>query len=196
MHPTTVARVRQPLDQPARLETVDAVGHRAGRDQGRREEATGREHVRAARAAQRRQHVELPGLEPVRLEGRPTGPVEVLGEARDATEDLERAYVEVRTLAPPRGDEPVDLVLHAREPNDRRSVHGLECVLTSREVGPEGGRMEWDPAQYLKWGGERSRPFFDLLARVGAVEPAFVVDLGCGPGNLTATLATVGRVRP
>ena len=28
--------------------------------------------------------------------------------------------------------------------------------------------MEWDPAQYLKWGGERSRPFFDLLARVGA----------------------------
>ena len=49
--------------------------------------------------------------------------------------------------------------------------------------------MEWDPAQYLKWGGERSRPFFDLLARVGSVEPAFVVDLGCGPGNLTATLA-------
>ena len=49
--------------------------------------------------------------------------------------------------------------------------------------------MEWDPAQYLKWGGERSRPFFDLLARVGATEPASVVDLGCGPGNLTATLA-------
>ena len=49
--------------------------------------------------------------------------------------------------------------------------------------------MEWDPAQYLKWGGERSRPFFDLLARVGAEQPALVVDLGCGPGNLTQTLA-------
>ena len=49
--------------------------------------------------------------------------------------------------------------------------------------------MEWDPVQYLKWGGERSRPFFDLLGRVGASEPASVVDLGCGPGNLTVTLA-------
>jgi trans-aconitate 2-methyltransferase len=49
--------------------------------------------------------------------------------------------------------------------------------------------MDWDPAQYLKWGGERSRPFFDLLGRVGASNPELVVDLGCGPGNLTATLA-------
>ena len=47
----------------------------------------------------------------------------------------------------------------------------------------------WDPGQYLKYSGERARPFFDLLARVQTDEPRQVVDLGCGPGNLTATLA-------
>lgn len=47
----------------------------------------------------------------------------------------------------------------------------------------------WDPAVYRRFGSERSRPFFDLVARVGADEPRAVVDLGCGPGELTATLA-------
>ncbi len=47
----------------------------------------------------------------------------------------------------------------------------------------------WDATQYLRFGGERSRPFFDLLARVGAELPGYVVDMGCGPGNLTAVLA-------
>ena len=47
----------------------------------------------------------------------------------------------------------------------------------------------WDATQYLRFGGERARPFFDLLARVGAELPSCVVDMGCGPGNLTALLA-------
>jgi trans-aconitate 2-methyltransferase len=47
----------------------------------------------------------------------------------------------------------------------------------------------WDATQYLRFGGERARPFVDLLARVGAGQPGYVVDLGCGPGNLTALLA-------
>jgi trans-aconitate 2-methyltransferase len=47
----------------------------------------------------------------------------------------------------------------------------------------------WDPEQYRWFGGERSRPFFDLLARVGAEQPRLVADLGCGPGELTATLS-------
>lgn len=47
----------------------------------------------------------------------------------------------------------------------------------------------WDPEQYLRYGGERSRPFVDLLARVQVNHARRVVDLGCGPGNLTATLA-------
>src|SRR5262245_52613104 len=47
----------------------------------------------------------------------------------------------------------------------------------------------WDPAQYQRYSDERSRPFFELLARVGATSPGYVADLGCGPGNLTAALA-------
>jgi trans-aconitate 2-methyltransferase len=47
----------------------------------------------------------------------------------------------------------------------------------------------WDAAQYLRFGGERARPFFDLVAQVGADSPRYVADLGCGPGNLTAALA-------
>ncbi|HVT21344.1 MAG TPA: trans-aconitate 2-methyltransferase [Mycobacteriales bacterium] len=50
------------------------------------------------------------------------------------------------------------------------------------------GAPGWDPAQYLRYADERSRPFFDLLARVPAAAPALVVDLGCGPGTLTRTL--------
>jgi trans-aconitate 2-methyltransferase len=47
----------------------------------------------------------------------------------------------------------------------------------------------WDPGEYRRFGDERSRPFFDLLGRVGAEAPEVVVDLGCGPGTLTAALA-------
>jgi trans-aconitate 2-methyltransferase len=47
----------------------------------------------------------------------------------------------------------------------------------------------WDAGQYLRFGGERARPFFDLIAAVAAKEPGYVADLGCGPGNLTASLA-------
>lgn len=46
----------------------------------------------------------------------------------------------------------------------------------------------WDAGQYLKYSDERSRPYFDLLARVTANNAASIVDLGCGPGNLTRTL--------
>jgi trans-aconitate 2-methyltransferase len=49
--------------------------------------------------------------------------------------------------------------------------------------------MKWDPTKYVQFGDYRDRPFFDLTARIHAAAPARVVDLGCGPGNLTATLA-------
>jgi trans-aconitate 2-methyltransferase len=48
--------------------------------------------------------------------------------------------------------------------------------------------MSWDPAQYLRFAGERLRPAVDLLARIGAEAPASVVDLGCGTGNLAPLL--------
>jgi len=47
----------------------------------------------------------------------------------------------------------------------------------------------WDPETYLRFSDERSRPFADLTQRIGADAPLTVVDLGCGPGRLTATLA-------
>ncbi len=46
----------------------------------------------------------------------------------------------------------------------------------------------WDPGKYRQFGAERSRPFFELISRVGVAEPALVADLGCGPGELTAAL--------
>ena len=47
----------------------------------------------------------------------------------------------------------------------------------------------WDPDRYLTYADERGRPFVDLIARVPATEPRSVLDLGCGPGNLTRVLA-------
>jgi trans-aconitate 2-methyltransferase len=47
----------------------------------------------------------------------------------------------------------------------------------------------WNPDVYLAFADHRGRPFFDLLSRVGADKPRRVVDLGCGPGNLTLTLS-------
>jgi trans-aconitate 2-methyltransferase len=41
----------------------------------------------------------------------------------------------------------------------------------------------------LQFADERSRPFVDLLRRVKATHPKMVVDLGCGPGQQTASLA-------
>ena len=49
--------------------------------------------------------------------------------------------------------------------------------------------MRWDPGQYLQFGDARARPFADLMSRVPAEKPDLVVDLGCGPGNLTRVLA-------
>lgn len=46
---------------------------------------------------------------------------------------------------------------------------------------------QWSPQTYLKFAGERGRPFLDLLNRV-ALTPSSVVDLGCGPGHLMPVL--------
>lgn len=49
--------------------------------------------------------------------------------------------------------------------------------------------MRWDPLQYGRYAGERGRPFFELTARIHAEAPGAVVDLGCGAGDLTVSLA-------
>lgn len=48
--------------------------------------------------------------------------------------------------------------------------------------------MRWDPSAYERFAGDRGRPFAELVARVGAAAPRAVVDLGCGPGELTSGL--------
>jgi trans-aconitate 2-methyltransferase len=49
--------------------------------------------------------------------------------------------------------------------------------------------MRWDPEQYARFDRERARPFLDLVAQIDAETPRHVIDLGCGPGPLTALLA-------
>lgn len=47
----------------------------------------------------------------------------------------------------------------------------------------------WDPACYLGYADERTRPARDLAAAVDVRDPALVVDLGCGTGTSTEVLA-------
>ena len=47
----------------------------------------------------------------------------------------------------------------------------------------------WDPRQYERFKAERSRPFGDLVDLIEPTVAPGVVDLGCGTGELTATLA-------
>ena len=49
--------------------------------------------------------------------------------------------------------------------------------------------VSWDPTAYARFSAERSRPLADLVTQVRADDPALVVDLGCGHGPATLTLA-------
>ncbi|MFP5022325.1 trans-aconitate 2-methyltransferase [Pseudonocardia phyllosphaerae] len=51
--------------------------------------------------------------------------------------------------------------------------------------------VSWDPALYRAFDDHRSRPFLDLVARIGDPPAGLdgVVDAGCGPGHLTGVLA-------
>ena len=48
--------------------------------------------------------------------------------------------------------------------------------------------MPWDPKQYNQFESERAAPFLDLMALIEKRAGMQVVDLGCGPGSLTARL--------
>lgn len=60
---------------------------------------------------------------------------------------------------------------------------------TTPPTGERATDAAWDPGQYALFADHRGRPFADLLARVDARDPGVVVDLGCGPGELTLGLA-------
>jgi len=46
----------------------------------------------------------------------------------------------------------------------------------------------WNPQTYLKFGSERLRPALDLMVQIPLSQPKHIIDLGCGPGNVTALL--------
>lgn len=51
--------------------------------------------------------------------------------------------------------------------------------------------QDWNPALYLRFANERTRPAAELLARVPGLQSArtlHIVDLGCGPANSTELL--------
>lgn len=50
------------------------------------------------------------------------------------------------------------------------------------------GQDIWSPEQYAVHAGHRRRPAQELLARIGADTPDTVIDLGCGPGDITVGL--------
>lgn len=49
--------------------------------------------------------------------------------------------------------------------------------------------MKWDPTKYTEFANYRGRPYQDLLGQLGEINPTHVIDLGCGPGNMTKLLA-------
>lgn len=49
--------------------------------------------------------------------------------------------------------------------------------------------VEWNPDQYRMFAAERAQPFHDLLGLIEPGSPRRGVDLGCGPGELTAFAA-------
>lgn len=50
---------------------------------------------------------------------------------------------------------------------------------------PPASTDAWDPGRYARFRAERSAPFLDLLALLEPAPSPRVVDLGCGPGELT-----------
>lgn len=46
----------------------------------------------------------------------------------------------------------------------------------------------WNSKQYLKFAKERTQPSVDLVNRISLIDPLDILDVGCGPGNSTATL--------
>lgn len=48
---------------------------------------------------------------------------------------------------------------------------------------------DWSAEQYLKFELQRTQPAVDLANRIGPIQPADILDVGCGPGNSTQVLA-------
>jgi len=49
---------------------------------------------------------------------------------------------------------------------------------------------DWNPDSYLQFKKERTLPSVDLVGRIEGINPATIIDVGCGPGNSTQVLAS------
>ena len=165
-----VALVGHPLDEPICLEPVDAAGRRAARDHRRVGQRGGRQQVRIAAAAERGQHVEAGRVEAVRLEVHRQLAVEHARRARDAPDDAHRAGVEVWTLARPRREDSVDLVVfHPPKRSNvvRRRAIVVPCRIYLLSSRPEAiaplvwGTSYWVATELLPPG----RPLFAAAGR-------------------------------
>ena len=130
-----VIRVCQPLDERPVDQAVDPVRHGPARHQGLAQQPAGGELVGRPRPSQRREHVELPGLDPVGAERGLACAVEVMADPGDPADHLHGPEVEVGALAAPRGEQVVDLV-HGSE----RTVKNLDIETFDTE--PWSGRSE------------------------------------------------------
>src|SRR5690349_24427599 len=66
----------------------------------------------------------------------------------------------------------------------------------SATPAPSTAKPDWQPALYKRFAGERERPALDLINRIPLDAPVFILDIGCGAGNVTALLrARRPRVR-
>ncbi|MFJ4921270.1 trans-aconitate 2-methyltransferase [Streptomyces sp. NPDC088725] len=89
------------------------------------------------------------------------------------------------TAQPPTGDPSPGQSSAGQSPTTRPSAGESPVAPSSSPT--------WDPNQYLRHSGHRTRPFLDLLARIpeppATDRPARIADIGCGAGNVTALLA-------
>jgi len=110
----------------------------------------------------------------------------VAGEPRNPREDVQRRDIQIGPFAPPGVDDAVDVICWGGGHGRKSTLKYLDIEI-HWEVATVADT--WDPEQYVKFSSDRQRPFADLISRVGASAPEVVVDLGCGPGSLTISLA-------
>ena len=94
-HPATIARVGSAGHELAGNQSVDAIGHRATRNEGLLQKCLRAQLVRIARAPQRREHVEFPRFEVGCRKRGPPRPIQVSRQPADARQHLQRSEVEV-----------------------------------------------------------------------------------------------------
>ena len=136
---SAIGRVGGPLDQPLRLESVEAVRDGGGRQQQQSMELPRRHAERRSGAAERREHEELPPVQPELRRGSLHALLQDLGQPRDAGGDRDRSEIGVGSFVRPFPEHDVDLV-ERRGPGGRfgEAVLGRARDVPARPSGARG----------------------------------------------------------